>query len=88
MPGRLEALPFGGIARDDARDLEAAGQLPRDPQVKLGSPPATDDPEALVRKAIKGARAIDNDMFTRLYRREMIGVYLRDSFNTVTAARM
>lgn len=59
-----------------------------DPRPVVVEAAATDDPEALVRKAIKGARAIDNDMFTRLYRREMIGVYLRDSFNTVTAARM
>jgi len=58
-----------------------------DPRPVVVEAAATDDPEAVVRKAIKGARAIDNDMFTRLYRREMIGVYLRDSFNTVTAAR-
>lgn len=59
-----------------------------DPRPVVVEAAATDDPEAVVRKAIKGARAIDNDMFTRLYRREMIGVYLRESFNTVTAARM
>lgn len=58
-----------------------------DPRPVVVEAAATDDPEAVVRKAIKGARAIDNDMFTRLYRREMIGVYLRESFNTVTAAR-
>ena len=36
-----------------------------------------DDPEVLIKLAIKGARAIDNDMYSRKYRRELIGVYLR-----------
>jgi len=39
-----------------------------------------DDKEAMIKKAIKGARAIDNDMYTRKYRREMIRVYLNRSF--------
>ncbi|MBK7407927.1 MAG: FAD binding domain-containing protein [Saprospirales bacterium] len=47
------------------------------PQTGSGGRQKGDDPEALIKKAIKGARAIDNDMYTRKYRREMIGVYLR-----------
>ena len=39
-----------------------------------------DDLSELIKKAIKGARAIDNDMYSRKYRREMIGVYLERSF--------
>ncbi|MCF8460948.1 MAG: FAD binding domain-containing protein [Flavobacteriales bacterium] len=39
-----------------------------------------DDRSELIKKAIKGARAIDNDMYSRKYRREMIGVYLERSF--------
>jgi len=39
-----------------------------------------DDTEGLIKKAVKGARAIDNDMYSRKYRREMIRVYLERSF--------
>ena len=38
------------------------------------------DKEDLIKKATKGARAIDNDMYSRKYRREMIAVYLNRSF--------
>jgi len=41
----------------------------------------SDDKAALIKQAIKGARAVDNDMYSRKYRREMIGVYLDRSFN-------
>ncbi len=40
----------------------------------------TDDQEDMIRSALKGARAIDNDMFTRNYRRNMIRYYLQQSF--------
>jgi 4-hydroxybenzoyl-CoA reductase subunit beta len=39
-----------------------------------------DDKAALIKKATKGARAVDNDMYSRKYRREMIGVFLTKSF--------
>ncbi len=38
------------------------------------------DKEDLIKRATKGARAIDNDMYSRKYRREMISVYLNRSF--------
>ncbi len=34
----------------------------------------------LIKKAVKGARAVDNDMYSRKYRREMITVFLNQSF--------
>lgn len=40
----------------------------------------TDDKEGLIKKAIKGARAVENNMYSRKYRREMIGVFLNRSF--------
>ncbi len=86
-----QSLEFTSLTT--AMTLDSSGRIKVamagvDPRPVVVEAAATDDPEAVVRKAIKGARAIDNDMFTRLYRREMIGVYLRESFNTVTAARM
>ena len=38
------------------------------------------DKEELIKLAIKKSRAIDNEMFSRTYRREMIGVFLRRAF--------
>lgn len=40
----------------------------------------SDDKAALIKQATKAARAVDNDMYSRKYRREMIGVYLDRSF--------
>ncbi|PKP48976.1 MAG: hypothetical protein CVT95_03835 [Bacteroidetes bacterium HGW-Bacteroidetes-12] len=39
------------------------------------------DKAILVKQAIKASRAVDNDMYSRKYRREMIGVYLDKSFS-------
>jgi 4-hydroxybenzoyl-CoA reductase subunit beta len=51
-----------------------------DPKPVLIEGNLNDDVKDLVNKAFKGARAVENDMFTRTYRREMINVYLTDSF--------
>jgi 4-hydroxybenzoyl-CoA reductase subunit beta len=42
-----------------------------------------DDLETLLTKAVKKSRAIDNDMLTRKYRRQMIKTYLSQSFNAL-----
>ncbi len=39
-----------------------------------------DDKNELIKQAIKKARIIDNDVFPRQYRKEMISVFLRQSF--------
>ena len=39
------------------------------------------DQEELIKKAIRGSRAIDNEMLSRAYRREMIKVFLKESFD-------
>ena len=39
-----------------------------------------DSQEELISKVLKKARVIDNDVYTRKYRREMVRVYLRRSF--------
>ncbi len=40
-----------------------------------------DDQQEMIKKVIKGARTIDNDMYTRNYRREMVRVFLNRSFD-------
>jgi len=52
-----------------------------DPKAVVVEGAVGDDEEELIKKSIKGSRAIDNDMYSRKYRREMIAVYLRRSFN-------
>ena len=40
-----------------------------------------DDKDTLIKKATKQPRSVDNDMYSRKYRKEMIGVYLKRSFS-------
>jgi 4-hydroxybenzoyl-CoA reductase subunit beta len=51
-----------------------------DPKVVVVQGTLNDDKEKMIKKAIKGARAVDNDMYSRKYRREMITVFLHQSF--------
>lgn len=51
-----------------------------DPKVVVVEGTIDDDKEILIAKCVKGARTVNNDMFTRNYRRQMIKVYLKDSF--------
>lgn len=39
--------------------------------------------EDFIKQALKKARIVDNDVFTRKYRHEMIGVYLKKSFEEI-----
>jgi len=57
-----------------------------DPKAVIVEGTINDDKEALIKKAIKGARAIDNDMYSRKYRREMIDVFLNRSFEKLKAS--
>jgi 4-hydroxybenzoyl-CoA reductase subunit beta len=54
-----------------------------DPKVVIVGATANDKKPELIKKVIKGARAIENDMYSRKYRREMIDVYLNRSFKTL-----
>jgi len=51
-----------------------------DPKAVVVEGKINDNKDDLIKKAIKGARAIDNDMYSRKYRREMIHVFLNRSF--------
>lgn len=65
------------VDRDDEIKIALSGVDPK-PVVVVGK--MGDDPDELIKRSVKGARAIDNDMYTRKYRREMIRVYLERSF--------
>jgi 4-hydroxybenzoyl-CoA reductase subunit beta len=54
-----------------------------DPKAVVVEGTINDNKTELIKKAIKGARAIDNDMYSRKYRREMIAVYLNRSFKSL-----
>ena len=56
-----------------------------DPKAVVVEGTINDDKEDLIKKSIKGGRAVDNDMYSRKYRREMIRVYLNRSFKKLTA---
>jgi 4-hydroxybenzoyl-CoA reductase subunit beta len=57
------------------------GGLDPQPIVIKGS--ITDNPADLIKKALKTARVIDNDVYSRKYRRHMLEVYLRQSFEAL-----
>jgi 4-hydroxybenzoyl-CoA reductase subunit beta len=54
-----------------------------DPKAVVVEGTSKDNKSELIKKAIKGARAIENDMYSRKYRREMITVYLNRSFKSL-----
>lgn len=51
-----------------------------DPRPVLVEGTTDDDRAALIHKAVKKARIVNNDTYPRLYRKEMTGVYLNKSF--------
>lgn len=78
-----ESLEFTSLTSAVAIDkngkikIALAGVDPK-PVVVEGT--ITDDKATLIKQAVKGSRAVDNDMYSRKYRREMISVYLNRSF--------
>ncbi len=81
-----ESLEFTSLTTAVAIDkngklkIALSGVDPK-PVVVEGS--VSDDKASLIKQAIKGSRAVDNDMYSRKYRREMIGVYLNRSFDNL-----
>ncbi len=65
------------INKDNAIRIVLAGV---DPKPVLVEGKLNDDTSELVKKAVKGGRAVENDMFSRTYRRDMIPVFLNESF--------
>ena len=78
-----ESLEFTSLT--SAVAIDAAGKLKIalsgvDPKAVVVEGTISDEKAGLIKKAIKGGRAVDNDMYSRKYRREMISVYLNRSF--------
>ena len=69
------------IDKNNKLKIALAGVDPK-PVVVEGN--VNDDKEELIKKAVKSARAVDNDMYSRKYRREMISVYLKRSFERLS----
>lgn len=69
------------IDKNNKLKIALAGVDPK-PVVVEGN--VNDDKEELIKKAVKAARAVDNDMYSRKYRREMISVYLKRSFERLS----
>ncbi|MBI3136900.1 MAG: FAD binding domain-containing protein [Bacteroidetes bacterium] len=57
-----------------------------DPKPVVVTGNLNDDPEILITKAVKSARTVDNDMYTRKYRREMIRVYISRGYKKLKNA--
>lgn len=85
-----ESLEFSSLTsvvtidRDGNIKIVLGGVDPR-PVVLSGS--KADDKNDLVKKVTKKARIVDNDAYSRLYRKEMIGVYLNKSFDELTQGK-
>ncbi|MDX2359599.1 MAG: FAD binding domain-containing protein [Crocinitomicaceae bacterium] len=79
-----ESLEFTSLTTAVAMDKDGRIKIALsgvDPKAVVVEGHINDDHEELIKKAVKGSRAIDNDMYTRKYRRKMIGVHLQRSFN-------
>ncbi|MCP4458341.1 MAG: hypothetical protein GY816_10020 [Cytophagales bacterium] len=78
-----ESLEFTSLTSAVAMDQNGKLKIALsgvDPKAVVVEGTTDDDKEDLIKKAVKGARAIDNDMYSRKYRREMIGIFLKRSF--------
>lgn len=81
-----ESLEFTSLT--SALAIDKAGKIKIalsgvDPKTVVVEGLSTDDKQELIKKAIKGSRTVDNDMYSRKYRREMISVYLNRSFEKI-----
>ena len=78
-----ESLDFTSLTSAVAIDKDGKLKIALsgiDPKAVVVEGTVSDDKAALIKKATKGGRAVDNDMYSRKYRREMIGVFLNRSF--------
>lgn len=83
-----ESLEFTSLTT--AVTLDATGKIKIamagvDPKPVVIEAKLSDNHKEIIRKAIKKSRAIDNNMFSRNYRREMIDIYLTRSFKHIMA---
>lgn len=55
-----------------------------DPRPVIVEGAITDDKQSLIKQAVKKARLVDNDVYSREYRKEMIVVFLNQSFDELS----
>lgn len=78
-----ESLEFTSLTVAVAKDRSGQIKIAMagvDPKPVIFTVHESENLEELIKKAVKQSRAVDNDMYSRKYRREMIGVYLKRSF--------
>jgi len=78
-----ESLEFTSLTSAVAMDKEGKIKIALagvDPKAVVVEGNKDDELEGLIKKSVKGGRAVDNDMYSRKYRREMIVVYLNRGF--------
>jgi CO/xanthine dehydrogenase FAD-binding subunit len=81
-----ESLEFTSLTSAVAVDNKGSLKIALsgiDPKPVVVKGTVGDNKNELIKKAIKRARAIENDMYSRKYSREMISVYLNRSFKTL-----
>ena len=81
-----ESLEFTSLTSAVAMDNKGKIKIALagvDPKAVVVEGTTGDELEDLIKKSIKGGRAVDNDMYSRKYRREMIRVYLNRSFEKI-----
>ena len=73
-----------------AISLEAAGRMKIvlggvNPKPVVITATVQDDPKKLIREALRQSKTVENDVYSRLYRREMIEVFLRRGWEGLVA---
>lgn len=85
-----EAVDFSSLTTvvtiDDSGNIKIVlGGVDPKPVVVTGT--IHDDKEKLIKEAVKKSRIVDNDFYSRTYRKEMISVFLKQSFEELTAMK-
>jgi len=81
-----ESLEFTSLTTAVAIDKDGKLKIALsgvDPKAVVYEGTTSDDHATIIKKLTKGARAVDNDMYSRKYRREMIAVYVKRSFKSL-----
>lgn len=81
---RRKSLEFSSLTSVVTTDRQGHIQIVLggvDPRPVVVKGTTADERGALIQKAVKKARIVNNDPYPRLYRKEMIGVYLNASFD-------
>ncbi|HQQ94272.1 MAG TPA: FAD binding domain-containing protein [Bacteroidia bacterium] len=81
-----ESLEFTSLTVAVSKDMQGAARLVLggvDPKPVLLELQPGESREDIIKTALKKGRAVDNDMFSRAYRRDMIRVYIHQCLNQI-----